>query len=149
MSRARASPASTPADVEPGEPRRYDTGMPNHVEVPEWLNAKTIEIAYGRVLHAQEKRDDRYASAGLRAARARDPKLLLALDKGAEVLDKTAENQQGRTRRSSEVEGLKVVFTEATMWRNAYEMCDQGNQEGMHPYAHIYGAAALLAGLVY
>ena len=117
------------------------------IELSEFITAKTVEKAYARAVREHEARSDRLATVGLRAARARDPKLLLVLDKAANVLDAMSESQMGRTRRSTEVEGLKVEHTEVQLWKNAYKVCDKGlDTPDLYPYCHVFGAAALLAG---
>lgn len=117
----------------------------NHVEVEQWLNPETVERAHGRAILAQEYRHQKFANCGMRAARARDPKLLKALEKGAEIIGKIAENQQGRTRRSVSSRGGETVeATEAQLWREAYRMCDEGTP--LENFEWIYGAAAYLAG---
>ena len=116
------------------------------VEVENWINRNTVEWAFGRVQDAQRQRQQHIATAGMRAARARDPKLLLVLEKATEILDRMQEEQVGRTRRSSSVFGETVELTEVALWRKAYEFCDKG--EPLPHLEWIYGAAAILAGFV-
>lgn len=84
------------------------------------------------------------AEQGMRAARARDPKLLRALDRGIEVLDRMAEDQGGRTRRTGAF-AERSIPTEVTLWREAYTRADRG--EAPQHFAWIYACAADLAGL--
>jgi len=112
------------------------------VELPEWINQNTVEEAYRLCKMAQEGRRQSLANAGMRAARARDARLLKALEGGAEVLHRMSERQLGGT---FNVGGLRVQSTEFQLWRNAYERADEGVADGH--YEWIYGAAALLAGL--
>jgi hypothetical protein len=114
------------------------------IELTEWINAETVERAYSRAVYAQRVRNQVFANTGMRAARARDPKLLLALEKGADVLDRMQDQQHGRTRRSSSKFGETVELTEVALWRKAYEFADRG--EPLAQLEWIYGAAAVLAG---
>lgn len=116
------------------------------IELPYPINRKTVEDAYRVVNRARRDGIGRYTLAGRRAARARDPKLLLALQKGAEVLQKMTEEQAGP--HGFDVGGVRVQHTEFQMWRNAYTAADKGNAEEEGQYMHLYGMAALLAGLV-
>lgn len=119
--------------------------MPNTtIEIP-WVTEGSVEHAYGRCMQAQRAKDDNFANTGMRAARRRDPKLLLALEKGSEIIDRIAERQQGRTRRDASVSlGERTEFTEAQLWKKAYEFADKG--EPLQQLCWIYGAAAVLAG---
>ncbi|MDP3774538.1 MAG: hypothetical protein Q8Q85_09755 [Gemmatimonadales bacterium] len=120
--------------------------MAHHVELANFITPARVEYAYGKACRAQELHQEIYAQVGMRAAKARDPKLLLALDRGANMLDKIAESQQGRTRRSTDVEGLKVEFTEAQLWKKAYEFADKG--EPLAQLQWVYAAGAILSGLI-
>lgn len=121
------------------------------IEIPEWINAKTVEHAYGRARLAMRRRDYAFSEKGMRAARAKDPRLLLALEHGTTILDNLADAQHGQTRRDPWThehrwnESSDVELTEVALWRNAYESADRG--EPMPELAWIYGAAAELAGL--
>lgn len=114
------------------------------IELEVDVNPRTVEDAYRRGMSAIRQRNQAYAQKGERAARARDPRLLLGLERGAEVLAKMAENQFGRTRRTTEYDGYKVELTEAAMWRKAYEFADKG--EPLYQLRWIYGMAADLVG---
>lgn len=114
------------------------------IELAEWINRETVERAYVRAILAQRIGNQSFANTGMRAARARDGKLLLALEKAAEVLAQMAEEQHGRTRRSAERFADTVELTEPALWRKAYEFADKG--EPLPHLEWIYGAAAVLAG---
>lgn len=116
------------------------------IDLPGWINRKTVELAHARGIDAQSKDDLDFARVGIRAARARDNRLLLALEKGAEVLDTMAEEQHGRTRRSEDRYAFSVEPTVVQLWKKAYEVADKGISADIHPFAWIYGAAAVLAG---
>ena len=114
------------------------------IEIGDWVNAESVEWAHRRASAAQRQREQRIADVGMRAARARDPKLLLVLEKAAEVLDRMQEQQVGQTRRTATRYADSVELTEVALWRKAYEFADKGE-----PLPHLewmYGAAALLAG---
>ena len=120
--------------------------MAGHIELPEWINEKTVERAYSRAQEAQYQHDEGLAECGMRAARARDPRLMLALEKGAEVLKAMEERQVGGYQRSTNTPfGHKVELTEVALWRKAYEEADKGVP--MVHFRWIYGCAAELAGL--
>lgn len=116
------------------------------MELAEWINERTVERAYQRALESQEARNNDFALKGWRAAVARDPRLLAALEGASEVLHKIQERQIGRTKRdASKPYSHRVDLTEFSLWRTAFEECDKGQ-----PLRHlewIYGAAAELAGL--
>jgi hypothetical protein len=107
---------------------------------------RAIEWAYGNAMRAQRERRQSFADVGMRAARARDPKLLYVLERGAEVIAAESERQTGRHRRDPSTPfGERVEHTEAQLWREAYlSLADRGQAE--LPYEWIYGAAALLCG---
>ena len=117
--------------------------MATRVELPEWINESTVENAYRLCRLAQRTRQQSFANAGMRAAKARDPRILKALDGGSEVLHRQSERQLGGT---FNVGGLRVQATEFQLWRNAYEMADKGEADAH--YEWVYGAAAVLAGIV-
>ena len=127
----------------------------NHVEVPDWINPATVERAYGRAKEAQHNHEEPVAEVGMRAAMQRDARLLIALDKGAEVLARLVEQQVGRFQRDpSTPYGQKAELTELGLWRNAYEMPDKPLNDNveeryysLYPFRWILGCAAELAGL--
>jgi hypothetical protein len=117
-----------------------------NIDLPEWVNEKTVERAYVRAMEAQRAHEEGMAECGMRAAHARNPKLMKALEAGAEVMTSMMERQQGRYMRDSEtVYAHKVELTEVALWRKAYEEADKGM--AMEQFRWIYGCAAELAGL--
>lgn len=114
------------------------------VEVEQFITRGSVEWAHRRASEAQRRREQHIADIGMRAARARDPKLLLVLEKAAEVLVRMEEEQVGRTRRTASRYADTVELTEVALWRKAYEFADKG--EPLPHLEWIYGAAALLAG---
>jgi hypothetical protein len=117
--------------------------MAAHVELPEWVNERTVEEAYRLCRIAQATRRQSFAEAGMRAARARDPRLLKALEGMSEVLLRQSERQFGPT---FNVGGLRVQATEYQLFRNAYTQADKGDADAHYEWQ--YGAAAVLAGIV-
>jgi len=116
------------------------------IEIPEWINETTVERAYRNALRAMSLRRVAFSEKGMRAARARDNRLLKALEGAAEVLHRMQERQRGRTMRDASTPyGEQVDLTEYTLWREAYRLCDEGKP--VPHLAWIYGAAAELAGL--
>ena len=116
------------------------------IELAMPINAKTVEKAHAMALHGSQAKEYSFLSAGMRAARAQDPKLLLAMDRAANVLDAMAESQTGQTRReASATKAQQVQQTEAALWREAYKQCDSGAP--LEQLGWIYAAAAWLAGL--
>ena len=114
------------------------------IELPEWVNEKTVEYAHGRVIQEQRKGHVSIANAGMRAAKARDGKLLKALEGGAEILQAMNDRQHGPHMR---INGVKYNgTTELQLWREAYKMCDKG--EPMAQFQWIYAAAGIIAGLI-
>lgn len=111
------------------------------VEIPEWINESTVERAYARSLRFQEAGKMGYAETGLRAARARDSRLLKCLEAGAEVLTKMSHDQLGQSFTHA---GFRMDATEAQLWRAAFVAADEG--DAPIQYRWIYGAAAELAG---
>jgi hypothetical protein len=114
------------------------------IEIPEWVNRKTVEEAYRIARKAQESRRESVAAAGMRAAKARDPKILKALEGGSEILRQMSEEQLGK--HGVDVGGIYVPATEYNLWREAYIAADEGR--ALPNFAWIYGAAAVLAGLI-
>ena len=90
------------------------------IELPRPVNRQTVEKAHAMAVRGPQDHEYSFMQAGMRAARARDPKLLLALEKGAEVLDAVSDEQMGQTRReSSATRSQKAQHTEASLWREA------------------------------
>lgn len=123
------------------------------IELPYRIDLHTVERA--QMLANQWKHEGRTSPAqqGLRAARAQDPKILLALEKALEVLDKAAEDQTGRTRRdysrnSTNAMSDRAVPLEVGVWRSAYETATKGEGAAHPNFSWIYAAAGVLAGLV-
>jgi hypothetical protein len=132
---------------------KHSAPVGGKIELAQFITRKSVEHVYGKVQETRErtKRDSALPSIvliGMRAARARDPKLLTALEKGAEVIHQIAEEQYGRTMRDgASTHAERVWPTEAQLWREAYVTVDSGNV--CEPLAWIYAMGAILAGLVH
>lgn len=109
----------------------------------EWVNRRTISRVWELACAAQAGNSMGFAQKGMRAARARDPKLLLVLERGAEVL-RTWSDEQEAERIKHRPDAPKIDATEYGMWRAAYKSCDAGDP--MPQMMWVYGAAAHLAG---
>ena len=121
--------------------------MSGYVELEEFITPERVEWAHGRACNYQMIKRQSAADAAWRAAKARDPKLLKALEKGAEIIGKMSEAQMGQTRRRIDVPFSESrEHTESQMWRKAYEFMDKGDP--IIQLQWIYCAGALLAGLV-
>lgn len=116
------------------------------IELPWHIDRDTVERAYREGKRAQALGSQRYTVVGRRAAKARDPKLLLALQKGAAVLQRMSEEQAGQ--HGFDIGGRHVEATEFQLWKNAYTAVDAGNASAEGQYMHIWGMGAILAGLV-
>lgn len=118
------------------------------IEFADSITEKRVEYAYGLAQQRQLGRDLSFGQIGMRAAKARDPKLLKALEKATEIITKQSERQFGRTRRDPGTEFRYTIEpTEVQLWREAYTFADKG--EPLEQFEWIYGAAAFLAGYVY
>tara|TARA_Y100000310_G_scaffold70296_1_gene65907 strand:- start:503 stop:907 length:405 start_codon:yes stop_codon:yes gene_type:complete len=127
------------------------------IELPGWITDKTVEKAYHDAQVAAESHNEHFAQVGMRAGLDQNPRLLLALEKGSEVLASLVEKQVGRYQRGTEKYGHKAELTELGLWRTAYEAVDAGkggaddSDDGfyykLYPYRWILGSAASLAGL--
>jgi hypothetical protein len=129
------------------------------IEVPEFITFEAMSRAIGIIRQGMESQNARSVregqrdptgryrlamEAGIRAARARDSRLLFVLDKGAEVLQAASQKQWGG---STHPDATHIEATEYQVWRNAYTQADQGGSE-LLIYQHTYAAVALLCGYV-
>jgi hypothetical protein len=109
------------------------------------LTADRIEYAYAQGIKARDAKRQNFADTGWRAALARDPLLLVALESMAEVTGKMQEAQMGQTMRSSSATfGETRGTTEHQLCREAFKLCDEGRP--IRNFEWIYGMAAFLCG---
>lgn len=117
------------------------------IEIPAF-NGVDVERCYARAIEHQRTRQYGASEAGMRLARQKHPKLLLALERAAEILEAQAQEQFGRTMRDHATPfSHRVNPTEASLFREAYRLCDEGTPIGNLQW--IYAQAAWLAGLHY
>lgn len=117
------------------------------LELDAFITRESIEHAYGQMLKRRDARDQSVPEAGLRAARARDDRLLVVLEKGAEFITKMSEEQFGRFQRDPSTEDrYKAQVSEAALWQKAYEFADKG--EPLFELQWVYGAAAIHCGYI-
>jgi hypothetical protein len=116
------------------------------IELDEFVNFKSVEYAYARSIKERDRHNQAFGELGLRVAKARDPKLLMVLDKAANVMIKEDDKQRGQTRHTSENESERRYTTETQMWREAYRMVDEGKAAEVPHLMWIYAAAAFLCG---
>lgn len=120
------------------------------IELPEFVTERTVERAYVRAKTMQQQfiarrgRDycEAWAARGVRAAKARDGKLLRFLEYAVEVLKKLSDEQQSRLTQAGFV---RQDYTEFSTWKGAYSKADElGRDESCDPgvFRWVYGAAA-------
>jgi len=120
----------------------------------DFINFATVERAYSNCIAMQKQSSqgrksdrataERYAERGMRAARAKDLKLMLVLEQATDVLLKVSNEQLGQYRYRSDVPFSHTVEpTEVQLWREAFKMADEGTP--LENFRWIYGAAAELA----
>lgn len=114
------------------------------IEIEEFITQRRVEEAFRQGRIAQARRRQSFADTGFRAARAKDPRLMLALDKGSELLRQLSEQQFGM--HGMDAGARRVEATEYQLWREAYIAADRGDP--IRSLEWIYGMAAWLAGLV-
>lgn len=109
------------------------------------LTPHRVEQAYGYGVRCRDLGRQSFADTGYRAAVARDPLLLVALEAMAEVTGKMQEAQMGQTMRSSSATfGETRGTTEHQLCREAFKLCDEGRP--IRNFEWIYGMAAYLCG---
>ena len=111
------------------------------------LSDTRIEFAYGQAIRARDSRNQSFADIGYRAALARDPKLLIALERMAESTGRLQDAQIGRLMRDPGTDYAQTKgTTQHQLCREAYRMVDQ--KTPIRNFEWIYGAAAWLCGYV-
>jgi hypothetical protein len=115
------------------------------MELEHFVTRPRLEWAYATAQRAQHAtRGESLARQAWGAAKARDSRVLLALQKGSEILQRMSEEQMGQ--HGLDVAGYRVPATEFQLWKNAYTTMDKGTPEAN--YVWIYVAAGLLAGVI-
>ena len=106
-----------------------------------------IERAYRTAVEQQKQQNWSWGTPGIRAAKARDPKMMHALERCAEVMHQEMENQSLSTRRNAETFAEQQEFTEFQMFREAFRMADEGHHDKMVRLLWIDGAVGRLCGI--
>ena len=109
------------------------------------ITRRAVEQIYRRAMTGSKSGAASIVNKGVRAARHRDPYLMLGLEKCAEIMDQMAEEQRGQTRRSSSTASGRVESTETAIFKKAYESADKG--DALLHYGWIYGAVGEYVGI--
>jgi len=119
--------------------------MTTNIEIP-FINFERLATAYQRANRNFRDGDRRCALVGIRAARARDPKLMKGLERAIEVVDAKNDAVRGQTQRALGVSYAdSFPALEVGIFREAYKAADQGRP--LEQLMVIYGCVAELAGL--
>lgn len=111
------------------------------------VDFRRVEQSYRLTKEWRFQGHDNIARAAMRAARARDPKLLKALDQAANVMALEHERQMGETQRRASIDFVdQTMPVEVQMFREAYVCADRG--EPSENLMWIYAAGAWLAGIL-
>lgn len=130
-----------------------DTSRGAEIILPETVTPARVERIYRR---AKELGEGPFpftgmAANGLRAAKRRDPRLLYALERCAECIDKMAEDQSGQTRRQETRMRTDWASTrnptEVNFFREAFLAAAERN-EVPDAFGYLYAAVAEFAGLI-
>jgi hypothetical protein len=122
--------------------------MPTRAELEEFLTPIFLEMTYACSVNAAKRGDRNLGMQGLRAARAKDPKVMRVLEALAEATDKRDEELRGRTKRDTGTAwSRKHSAQEVAFCREAYNAADEGRAD-MDRLQFIYGAAAAAAGVI-
>lgn len=102
--------------------------MAAFIELPEFMTGSIIERTYKRAMALQNLTErDHYArrmlEQGLRRARARDSRMLLFLEHGANYLQHRNDEQKSRFAQQG-YENKNLEFSEFSQWRSALELLD-------------------------
>lgn len=119
-----------------------------------FVNNKAVESMYRFATHElramSERERLRLFVQARRAVKARDPKVMTVLDKGAEILAAMAEDQYGRTNRTSQ-DVWRAPPTEFQIWREAYRLADEGTafaDNDQSNFIEVYTSVCLFAGVI-
>lgn len=129
----------------PTKKKKKERGKKMGIEL-DFINLRSVEYAHQRAIKEQERNNMAFADIGMRAATARDSKLLLALDKATKVMIDAEETQRKHQMAHSDTFSERRYTTETQMWREAYKMVDERKAQEVPHLMWIYGAAAFLCG---
>lgn len=115
------------------------------IELPDFVTEALVERTYRRVQEIRALGENhRNARAllvrGMNAARAKSPKMLLFLEKGAEILRRKNDEQQSRFAQ----EGYcRTDYSEFATWRESYMLCVEPRDDVKYAvFGWIYAAVA-------
>lgn len=120
--------------------------MAAHIELERFITYASACYAFNRARKEQAEGNYAWANIGMRAAKARDPKLLKALDLAANAMYAEEERQRGHSMRTTDVHAEARYSTYTQMWRESYRMVDEGKAGEVPHLMWMYGAGAFLAG---
>jgi len=112
------------------------------------FDIRKIERAYGYAVRMQEKQEWSWPIAAIRAARAKDKRMMMALERCALEMDKWADEQKSDlAAKAKELGHERLEHTESQMFREAYRMAAEDKHDTMEPFLWIYGAVGMLVGI--
>jgi len=115
------------------------------IELPYPVNSYTVERTWMRAKMFQKEERLNLAEQGMRAAKARDKRLLLCLGKAAEVITQMHDAQRGEEQRTS-TDYRRATATPVQMLQESYRLADEGKP--IIQFSWIYAAFGELAGVV-
>lgn len=115
------------------------------IELPYPVDPYTIERTWMRAKMFQKEERLNLAEQGMRAAKARDKRLLLCLGKAAEVITQMHDAQRGEEQRTS-TDYRRATATPVQMIQESYRLADEGKP--IIQFSWIYAAFGELAGVV-
>ena len=124
------------------------------IELPEFMGASVIERTYRRAVELQDHSREpwwngghharRMREVGVRMAVARDPRMMLFLDKAAEYLRARSDEQKSRIAQLGYSE-KHDEYSEAALFRTAYQKADEPRRDEtalFDTWGWVYGAVA-------
>lgn len=114
-------------------------------QLPYPVDAHTVERAYRRAMMFQQDGRLRLAQQGMRAATARDDKLLTVLARASEIVTAMHEDQRGETQRAA-TDNQRATVTSVKLIQEAYRTADEG--KALEQFSWLYAAFGELAGVV-
>lgn len=117
------------------------------IELADFVTPAAAEAVLRWATEASKRGDMLLHARGTRAARARDPKLLLVMERVCELATKRMEDQLLQTRRGmGATVAEKAIPVEISGLQAAYQALDRSAPAGeLAAYGFIYGAACRLA----
>jgi len=108
------------------------------------VNIQRIERAYKNCQDKQREGDLRYAQRGMRAVQDKNKLVMIALEKCANIMRKTTDDQLGNYQHRTDIPFSHTIDpTETQMFIKAYELADKGTP--IEEFKWIYGAVTEIA----